>query len=860
MRIASRARLLLTPLIAGLGWSCTETLVGVVDVARIDIEPGTASVYVGADVPLQARVRDEQGNALTGRPLDWSSEDPLIATVNGQGLVHGIAAGDADIVASSGGIRGTARVTVLARPVIQVVPDSALFTLAASAVPAPATIDITNAGGGSLSGLTVVTDYQGGATGWLDATLTATAAPATLTITPVLAALAPGSYDAVLRVGAPDASNTPALVRVRLELLRSPPARIAIAGGDNQSAIAGTAVSSPIGVLVTDSDDDPVPGVAVTFTVTTGGGSLAGTNPIQTNGNGIAIAPVWTLGSVAGVNTLKAKVAGLPGDSVMFTAMGTAGTASRLAIMTEPSAAASSGVVFPRQPVLQLQDVGGNAVTKSGVAVTAAIASGGGVLSGTTTVMTDNAGVARFADLAITGTSGERTLVFSSTGLAPATSSSIVITTGAGTRLAMATQPDSSAPSGVPFARQPAVQLQDAAGNAVAQPGIVVSASIATGGGTLAGTLTAATDAAGVATFTDLRISGTIGVRTLRFAASGITAATSAPITLTVGPPSPAHSSAVVPDGIAGNATPITITVRDDGDNPVTGVAASLAVSISGANTATPAVSETGGGGYAASYTPVATGTDRVAIDIAGAAIAGSPFTSAITHAGVSAAISSVSAAPTSGLVANGADASTVTVLLRDANGNAVPGLAGSFGIGLASGATAGTVTEAATPGTYVFDVKSTTAGTITVVVTVGATTLNDQPTIAFGAGPVAPAASSATAAPTAGLAADGTAASTVTVVLADAFGNAIGGLSDAGFSVALTGSAQRTTVVETATPGTYTFGVTDKTAETVTVTITAAGVQLSQQPQIQFVAGGVSGTLSSAVANPTSVTADGTT
>src|SRR5947199_63841 len=51
--------------------------------------------------------------------------------------------------------------------------------------------------------------------------------------------------------------------------------------------------------------------------------------------------------------------------------------------------------------------------------------------------------------------------------------------------------------------------------NPVNQSGVTVTAAIATGGGTLGGTLTAATNGSGVASFTDLAISGTAGDRTL---------------------------------------------------------------------------------------------------------------------------------------------------------------------------------------------------------------------------------------------------------------------------------------------------------------------------------------------------------
>src|SRR5205814_1553056 len=130
---------------------------------------------------------------------------------------------------------------------------------------------------------------------------------------------------------------------------------------------------------------------------------------------------------------------------------------------------------------------------------------------------------------------GSRTLTFTASGLTGITSSTVTVTAGAATQLAITTQPSASAQNGVAFAQQPVIQLQDASNNAVSQPGVVVTASIATGGGTLGGTLTATTNASGVATFANLSITGTAGPRTLTFTASGLTPTTSSSITVGAG-------------------------------------------------------------------------------------------------------------------------------------------------------------------------------------------------------------------------------------------------------------------------------------------------------------------------------------
>src|SRR5689334_20022905 len=134
-------------------------------------------------------------------------------------------------------------------------------------------------------------------------------------------------------------------------------------------------------------------------------------------------------------------------------------------------------------------DLAGNAVSQAGVTVTAAIATGGGTLNGTATAATNASGVASFTNLAITGTAGDRTLSFSSTGLTGATSSTITITAGAATQLAVSTQPSTSAVSGAALTQQPVVQIQDASGNPVSQGGTPVTATIASGpaGATLSG-------------------------------------------------------------------------------------------------------------------------------------------------------------------------------------------------------------------------------------------------------------------------------------------------------------------------------------------------------------------------------------
>lgn len=204
-----------------------------------------------------------------------------------------------------------------------------------------------------------------------------------------------------------------------------------------------------------------------------------------------------------------------------------------LVVLTQPAGTAPSGMVFSRQPVVQLRDAANAPVHQSGVIVAATVAAGGGVLGGTTIVVTDASGTAAFSDLAIAGAVGARTLAFSANSLR-VTSAPVAITAGAPAKLAVVIQPSAAARSGDTIAQGPVVQLLDAWDNVVTARGISVSASIASGSAKLTGTTTAPTDTNGRAIFPNLVLTGA-GTQTLRFTAVGLTPATSGAITITAG-------------------------------------------------------------------------------------------------------------------------------------------------------------------------------------------------------------------------------------------------------------------------------------------------------------------------------------
>lgn len=470
-----------------------------------------------------------------------------------------------------------------------------------------------NGNGVAQAGIVVTAALASGA-GVLGGTLTATtSASGIATFTDLMITGPAGVY--VLRFTA--AGLTPGL-SANVGLGAGVPTHLAITTQPSAAAASGAVFAQQPAIRILDGSNNPVAlaGVVVTAAIASGGGTLLGTVTATTNAFGLAPFTDLAISGLVGARTLTFTATGLdPVTSDPITI--TVGAPAALKIVTQPSAAATSGQPFAQQPVIQVEDGGGNAVAQVGINVTVAILTGGGTLGGTATVATAGNGQATFAGLSITGTAGNRTLEFTSPGLAPVTSGTIVLSPPVPTQLSVTTQPSASVQSGVAFPVQPVIQLLDAGLNPVPQAGVVITAAVFSGGGALQGTLTATTNASGAASFTNLAISGLIGNRVLRFTSPSLTAVNSATVAVTPGTPtklaltvqpSPAASS-----GVAFPQQPV-VRVQDAAGNNVTGLASfpvtATIASGSGATLGGGTVVATDGNGVAAFANLALTGTN----------------------------------------------------------------------------------------------------------------------------------------------------------------------------------------------------------------------------------------------------------
>ncbi len=153
-------------------------------------------------------------------------------------------------------------------------------------------------GGGAVGGGAAVTDASGVASvaSW---TLGTTAGAQTLTAS---------------TLGAP-------AVTITATAIAGAAASATASAGDGQTAAVRASVAVPPAVRVVDAFGNVKAGVAVTFAVTAGGGSITGASA-TTNGSGVASSGAWTLGTTGGVNRVTATVDGVT-TPVTFTATAT---------------------------------------------------------------------------------------------------------------------------------------------------------------------------------------------------------------------------------------------------------------------------------------------------------------------------------------------------------------------------------------------------------------------------------------------------------------------------------------------------------------------------------------------------------
>ena len=412
-------------------------------------------------------------------------------------------------------------------------------------------------GGGTLSDTTSTTDANGQAA----STLSLGAAPGTNTV----------------EVSAAGISET---VTFTAEAI---PPTLTSASGNNQIATTGTALANPFVVEVRDGNGNALPGIAVTFVVLTGGGTLSDTTS-TTDADGQA-ASTLSLGAAPGTNTVEVSAAGIS-ETVTFTAEAIPPTLTSVSGNNQMSA---TGTALANPFVVEVRDGNGNPL--AGFAVTFVVLTGGGTLS--TETMTTGANGQAASTLSLGAAPGTNTVEVSAAGI----SETVTFTSeGIPPTLTSVSGNNQMATTGTTLTNPFVVEVRDGNGNPLA--GVAVAFAVLAGGGALSNT-TSITDASGQATST-LILGSDPGTNIVEVSAEGVSetitfTAEGIPPTLT----SVSGNNQMATTGTA-LANPFVVEVRDGNGNPLAGVVVTFAV-LTGGGTLNNPTSITDANGQATS-------------------------------------------------------------------------------------------------------------------------------------------------------------------------------------------------------------------------------------------------------------------
>ncbi|HEX8317903.1 Ig-like domain-containing protein [Longimicrobium sp.] len=364
--------------------------------AAVAVAPDSLALATGDTATLRATARDAAGTVLQGRSAAWSSTAPSVARVDSLGRVTALSAGTAIIRAVVDSASGEARVSVTAvATALQVVGGQGQEAPAGSALPQPLTVRVVDALGNPVAGVAVAwSPAQGG-----------TAAPGTSTTdaagnasTAWTLAPAAGAQQLTATAGTLSAQFTATATSAGLTLVKT--------AGDVAADTAGSAQG--VTVEARDAAGRPVTGVAVSWTVVDGGGSVTPAESVTGTGGASA---TWTRGVAPGTQTLRAATAS--GATVVFSTTVTAGAPSQLVKSSGDGQRARVGQPLPAPLVARVVDRNGNGVANAAVAWT--VVSGGGSVNGGTP--TDSAGYTQ-ASAVLGPQTGEQRFSVAAAGLA----------------------------------------------------------------------------------------------------------------------------------------------------------------------------------------------------------------------------------------------------------------------------------------------------------------------------------------------------------------------------------------------------------------------------------------------------------
>lgn len=296
--------------------SCAdESLMTPAAVFRVEVNAAARTLTaLGQTVQLVATAHRADGTLIAGRTFKWQSSNTDVLSVDTLGIATAVANGLATITATTDSVSGGVPVTVEQVPTKLAIGTPPSDARSGQPLETQPVIEVQDANGRLVSGdnSTVVTASLGIGGGVLSGNVTmavqGVAAFTELTITGRMG-------DRTLVFEAPGLTSTS--TGAAFALYPGAADTLLLVSGDVQTGRVGQQLADSLIVMVTDSEGNPVLGQSVMWAVTSGGGTIAARELTDTAGLSKA---AWILGTVAGVNTANATLAGV--DSATFSATG----------------------------------------------------------------------------------------------------------------------------------------------------------------------------------------------------------------------------------------------------------------------------------------------------------------------------------------------------------------------------------------------------------------------------------------------------------------------------------------------------------------------------------------------------------
>jgi uncharacterized protein YjdB len=336
-------------------------------VASVVVLPAQADVTVGSTAQLTASAFDASQNALTDRAFTWTTSNANVATVDGSGVVTGVAAGTATITASAEGKSDGAQIRVSAGAVASV-----------AVTPNPVALNV-----GDSQQLTATAKDASGTliTGKSASWTTADANVATVSASGVVKAVGPGSTSVTATIDGVSGST-------KVDVTLIPVAKVTLSPNPLDLTVGGTA---PLTATLQDAANNVLGGRLIAWT-----------------SSDTRIATVDNAGNVTGVKKGNATITATS-EGVKGTAKVQVGPAPVSSVSVSPSTKTLTAGTSTQLSV-SVTDVNGATVSSPTVtwntsdAQVAGVTSNGTVTTakaGTATITATSDGVSGSADITV---------------------------------------------------------------------------------------------------------------------------------------------------------------------------------------------------------------------------------------------------------------------------------------------------------------------------------------------------------------------------------------------------------------------------------------------------------------------------